>query len=87
MNEGMREFKKLKTDAITAVHLERGSSGGRAMLFLLDMLILEIRVSNDHAAPEELKSNQGAISAYKHLQGYITNGVPVRNEQSEEDLK
>lgn len=67
-----------KYDLITELANEHG--GTRAMVVLrelLEIMTTETRLHNDFVQPEDLKLNQGRISAYTQLHDYIVKGVPV----------
>lgn len=71
-----------KYDLVTELANEHGST--RAMVVLrelLDVLTVETRMHNDYVQPEDLKLNQGRISAYTQLRDYIVKGVPVAKQK------
>ena len=60
-----------KAEAIAAFTALKHDPAGRPIINLLDILIDEIRVSNDTAVAEVVVKNQGKIEAYLELRRYI----------------
>jgi hypothetical protein len=69
---------KQKAVAIFEFHGLKTESSGKKIITLLDLLIDEVRVSNDTVADGNLKINQGEIKAYMQLKEYLERGLPAQ---------
>lgn len=67
---------KEKVDMIVELNSLQGDRSSRVMLKLLDILITETRILNDHCSPDDLPYNQGVIGAYTNMKEYILRGIP-----------
>jgi hypothetical protein len=64
-----------KIEKITQLHESRGSHDCTLILSILNIIIQEIRESNDSCDPTELRFNQGKIEAFNELRRYILSGI------------
>jgi len=71
-----------KAELIFEISGSRAESVCRNILSLLDILIDEVRIENDTAAPDTFMQNQGKIKAYTALKDYILRGLPTGNAQA-----